>query len=187
MDPGAGLLLYWWGVVQATFSIPDWKNVVYGWQVFLPATLAAYLLGAIPFGLLLTRLAGIEDIRKTGSGNIGATNVLRTGSKRLAAATLLLDATKGYAAVAVARAWLGPDVTFFAALAVVLSHMFPVWLGFRGGKGVATVLGVLLALSWAAGLATIATWLAVALLAPYSSLPLLVSPGLPPVFCWGAA
>src|SRR3546814_3630765 len=68
MDPGAGLLLYWWGVVQATFSIPDWKNVVYGWQVFLPATLAAYLLGAIPFGLLLTRLAGIEDIRKTGSG-----------------------------------------------------------------------------------------------------------------------
>jgi len=111
------------------------------------AFLAGYLLGSIPFGLILTRLAGAGDIRKIGSGNIGATNVLRTGRKGLAAATLLADLAKGAVPVALAQAWLGPDIAVATAAGAVLGHCFPVWLGFRGGKGVATAAGVMLGLT----------------------------------------
>jgi glycerol-3-phosphate acyltransferase PlsY len=133
--------------------------------------LLGYVLGSIPFGLLLTRTAGLGDIRGIGSGNIGATNVLRTGRKGLAAATLILDAIKGAAAILIARAVLwDQDTALFAGLAAVLGHLFPVWLSFKGGKGVATGLGVLIAASWPVGLAACATWLAVAAIARRSSL-----------------
>jgi len=184
MEDGASPIFFYWGVIQATFNIPDWKNVVYGWQIFLPWIGGAYLLGSIPFGLLITRMAGAGDIRKMGSGNIGATNVLRTGKKSLAALTLLFDGGKGFVAVWAASAYFGPDVAFFAAIAVVIGHMFPVWLRFRGGKGVATMLGVLLGLSWQAGLVTIAVWLIVAMAFRYSSLAALVAVTLAPVFGW---
>jgi glycerol-3-phosphate acyltransferase PlsY len=129
----------------------------------LPVCLLGYLLGSIPFGLLLTRLSGLGDIRSIGSGNIGATNVLRTGRKGLAGATLVLDGLKGAAAVLIARAWLyEQDTALLAGLTVVLGHLFPVWLRFKGGKGVATGLGVLIAASWPIGLAACAMWLAVA-------------------------
>ena len=136
--------------------------------------LLAYLLGSIPFGLLLTRLAGIGDIRKIGSGNIGATNVLRTGNKGLAALTLLLDFCKGLGAVLVA-AGFGPDMAIFAAFGVVLGHMFPVWLRFKGGKGVATTGGALIALAWPVGLSAAAIWLLVAVVTRYSSLAALAA------------
>ncbi len=132
-----------------------------------------YLLGSIPFGLLLTRAAGLGDIRKVGSGNIGATNVLRTGRKGLAAATLLLDALKGVAAVLVARQFGGDPVA--AAAGAVLGHMFPVWLGFRGCKGVATTLGVMWGLSWMVGAIACAAWLLFAALFRFSSLAALLS------------
>jgi acyl phosphate:glycerol-3-phosphate acyltransferase len=136
--------------------------------------LIGYLLGSIPFGLVLTRLAGLGDIRRVGSGNIGATNVLRTGSKPLAALTLALDLGKGLAAVLIGALW-GPQAALVAGGAVVLGHMFPVWLGFRGGKGVATALGVLLALApWVAVIAA-ALWLATALAYRYSSLAAVVA------------
>ena len=127
VEDGASPILFYWSTFQATFSIPDWKNLVYGWQVFVPPILAAYILGSIPFGLILARLGGKGDLRRIGSGNIGATNVLRTGSKKLAAATLFLDGAKGYVAVLVPHFLFGPDVAFFTALAVVLTIlMFPV-------------------------------------------------------------
>ncbi|MBO22746.1 MAG: acyl-phosphate glycerol 3-phosphate acyltransferase [Rhodospirillaceae bacterium] len=169
---------------QATFSIPDWKNLIYGWQLFLPPIIGAYLIGSIPFGLILAKLGGMGDLRRIGSGNIGATNVLRTGSKKLAAATLLLDAAKGYVAVLIPYLFFGPDVTFFTAIAVVLGHLFPVWLGFRGGKGVATTLGVLLGLIWLLGVAALATWLTVALIFRYSSLSALLALALAPAYAW---
>ena len=147
------------------------------------AFVVAYLLGSIPFGLILTRLAGHGDIRRIGSGNIGATNVLRTGSKPLAALTLLLDGGKGAAAVLIAMRW-GPDIAIVAALGVLVGHLFPVWLRFKGGKGVATGLGILLGLSWPAGVLACLTWLAVAGLARYSSLSALVSFALAPVWLW---
>jgi len=128
-----------------------------------------YLLGSIPFGLVLTSAAGLGDIRKQGSGNIGATNVLRTGHKTLAAATLLLDALKGFVAVA-ACGVIGPPCAAAAALGAVVGHMFPVWLKFKGGKGVATAIGVMLGLSWPAGVITCAAWLAIAAAFRYSSL-----------------
>jgi glycerol-3-phosphate acyltransferase PlsY len=135
-----------------------------------------YLLGSIPFGLLLTRLAGLGDIRSIGSGNIGATNVLRTGRKSLAAATLLLDALKGAAAVLIARALVYDEsIVLLAGLAAVLGHLFPVWLGFKGGKGVAAGLGVLLAIAWPVGVAACAVWLLVAALARRSSLAALAA------------
>ena len=127
-----------------------------------PAAAAAavgYLLGSVPFGLLLTRLAGHGDLRALGSGNIGATNVLRTGNRTLAAAVLVLDAGKGAAAVLLAR-WLAPEVAMIAAAGAIAGHLLPMWLRFRGGKGAATSLGVLLALAWPVGLLTAATWLA---------------------------
>ena len=128
-----------------------------------------YLLGSISFGLVLTRLAGTEDIRHIGSGNIGATNVLRTGRKGLAAATLLGDILKGTAAVLIAAHW-GRDAALFAALGAFLGHLFPVWLGFKGGKGVATYVGILIALSWQAALAFAVAWGVTAVVSRYSSL-----------------
>jgi glycerol-3-phosphate acyltransferase PlsY len=153
---------------------------------FYAAAILGYLLGSIPFGLVLTRLAGLGDIRKVGSGNIGATNVLRTGRKGLAAATLLLDSGKGAAAVLIAQQF-GPDMAALAGGAAFLGHCFPVWLRFKGGKGVATFLGVMLAIAWPAGLACCATWLAVAALLRWSSLAALASAALAPLYAWAWA
>jgi len=155
-----------------------------GLAVWAWAAALGYGLGSIPFGLVLTRLAGKGDIRHVGSGNIGATNVLRSGSKPLAALTLVLDAGKGAAAVlAVPLLWGGDGGEAAAAgVATVLGHDFPVWLRWRGGKGVATTLGVLLALAWPVGLLACATWLAVALLLRYSSLAALVALGAAPFY-----
>ncbi len=147
------------------------------------AFIAGYLVGTVPFGLLLTRLAGLGDLRGLGSGNIGTTNVLRTGRKDLAAGTLLLDGGKGVAAVLIAKIW-GPDMALMAALGAVLGHLFPVWLKFKGGKGVATTLGVLLGLAWQVGLAAGVTWLLVALLFRYSSLSALIATAAAPLYAW---
>lgn len=138
------------------------------------AAVIGYLLGSIPWGLLLTKACGYGDIRAIGSGNIGATNVLRTGNKALAAATLALDLIKGLAAVWIGALW-GPDAALAAAGAVVLGHMFPVWLKFRGGKGAATALGVLFALAWPVALGAFVLWLAVVVLFRYSSLAALIA------------
>jgi acyl phosphate:glycerol-3-phosphate acyltransferase len=145
-----------------------------------------YMLGSIPFGYLLTRAAGIGDVRDIGSGNIGATNVLRTGHKGLAALTLLLDALKGTAAVLIghkigALGGVAILASLIAGLGAFLGHVFPVWLGFRGGKGVATYVGVLFALNWQAGLAFCIIWLLVAVLTRYSSLSALVAALVAPV------
>lgn len=150
---------------------------------FYAAAVAGYLVGSIPFGLLLTRLAGLGDIRKVGSGNIGATNVLRTGNKALAALTLLLDGGKGAAAALVAGIW-GPDMAIFAGGGAIVGHIFPAWLRFKGGKGVATTLGVFLALSWQMGLVACATWLLLALVLRYSSAAALGAVVAAPVFAW---
>jgi len=153
----------------------------YVWPYVLGIFLCAYLIGSIPFGVVLTRLAGIGDIRRIGSGNIGATNVLRTGRKGLAALTLALDAAKGWAAVA-AGGWLyGPDMAIVASYGVLTGHIFSVWLRFGGGKGVATALGVLLALSWPTGLAALATWIGVLAVTRISSLSALVAAVAAPV------
>ena len=140
----------------------------------LLAAAGGYLLGSIPFGLLLGKLAGYGDIRRVGSGNIGATNVLRTGNKALALATLLLDGGKGAAAAALAAHW-GEGAALIAATTAVLGHDFPVWLRFRGGKGMATTLGVLLAMAWPAGLLACAVWLATAAAFRFSSLAALAA------------
>ena len=142
--------------------------------LLLAPFLMGYLLGSIPFGLLLTRAAGLGDIRNVGSGNIGATNVLRTGRKGLAAATLLLDAVKGVIAVLIADQ-VGQLAAVGAAAGAVIGHMFPVWLGFKGGKGVATTLGIMWGLSWPVGAVACATWLAMAAVFRYSSLAALVA------------
>ena len=130
----------------------------------------AYLLGSIPFGIVITRALGLGDLRAIGSGNIGATNVLRTGNKRAAAATLILDAAKGAVAVLIARAAVGEDAAQLAGLAAFLGHLFPVWLRFKGGKGVATFLGLLIALAPAVGLACCAVWADTAAIRRISSL-----------------
>ncbi|MFQ5772907.1 MAG: glycerol-3-phosphate 1-O-acyltransferase PlsY [Kiloniellaceae bacterium] len=163
--------------------MPDPISWQYSGPYLLAALLGGYLLGAIPFGLVLARLGGLGDIRKVGSGNIGATNVLRAGRKDLAAATLLLDGGKGAAAVLIAGMW-GPDPQLMAALGAVGGHLLPVWLKFKGGKGVATTLGVLLAIAWPVGLAACATWLAVAALLRYSSLSALASLAAAPLYAW---
>ena len=137
--------------------------------------LIGYLLGSIPSGMILARILGLGDLRSIGSGNIGATNVLRTGSKGAAAGTLLLDAAKGAVAVLLARWLAGEDAAQLAGLAAFLGHCFPVWLRFRGGKGVATFLGVMLALAWPVGLLCCATWLATAVITRISSLSALVA------------
>jgi glycerol-3-phosphate acyltransferase PlsY len=148
---------------------------------FLAAQVLAYLLGSIPFGLVLTRLAGTEDIRQIGSGSIGATNVLRTGRKALAAATLLLDAAKGAAAVLLAWHLAGPTAGYVAGVLATVGHMFPVWLGFRGGKGVATGLGVLLAANWAVAVICGAIWLVCAVTIRISSASSLAASAAAPV------
>ncbi len=157
-------------------------------QVPLPwllLTLAAgYLLGSIPFGLVLTKLSGLGDIRNIGSGNIGTTNVLRTGRKDLALATLLLDGGKGAAAVLIGGYLLGPAVAVIAGGGAFLGHLFPVWLKFRGGKGVATFLGVLLAAAWPVGVGACLTWLLVALVFRISSLSALIAALLAPVYAY---
>jgi glycerol-3-phosphate acyltransferase PlsY len=151
---------------------------------YAAAFIFGYLCGSIPFGLILTRLAGTKDIRSVGSGNIGATNVLRTGRKGLAAATLLGDALKGTAAVLIARYLWGPQAAMIAGLGAFLGHVFPVWLGFKGGKGVATYIGVLLGLAWPVGVAFCLIWLAAAALTRYSSLAALVASAAAPVLLW---
>jgi glycerol-3-phosphate acyltransferase PlsY len=163
--------------------MPDPISWSYAAPYLLAALLGAYLLGSIPFGLVLTRLAGLGDLRESGSGNIGATNVLRTGRKDLALATLVLDAGKGAVAVLIAWRW-GPDMALVAAYGAVLGHLFPVWLKFHGGKGVATTLGVHLALAWPMGLAACATWLLAAAVTRYSSLAALISVAGAPAFAW---
>jgi acyl phosphate:glycerol-3-phosphate acyltransferase len=147
------------------------------------ALVFGYLLGSIPFGLLLTRAAGGPDIRSIGSGNIGATNVLRTGRKGLAVATLLCDALKGTVAVLMA-AHFGPDAALMAGLGAFLGHLFPVWLRFKGGKGVATYIGVLLGLYWPAALAFCAIWLVVAAVFRFSSLAALIASAMTPLVLW---
>ncbi|MBB6013044.1 glycerol-3-phosphate acyltransferase PlsY [Aquamicrobium lusatiense] len=151
--------------------------------ITIAALIFGYLLGSIPFGLLLTRAAGLGDVRSIGSGNIGATNVLRTGNKKLAAATLLLDALKGTAAVLLAN-FYAPDLGLWAGFGAFLGHLFPVWLGFRGGKGVATYLGVLIALAWQVALIFAAVWLLVAIVFRYSSLAALCAAIAVPVALW---
>lgn len=154
-------------------------------DAFLPvAFVIGYLLGSIPFGLVLTRLAGTQDLRSIGSGNIGATNVLRTGRKGLAAATLLLDALKGTAAVVIALRIGGLDAALLAGLGAFLGHLFPVWLKFRGGKGVAVYIGILLGLIPAGALVFCLLWLATAFTTRYSSLSALVAAFVTPLFLW---
>jgi glycerol-3-phosphate acyltransferase PlsY len=146
-----------------------------------------YLLGSIPFGLLLTRAAGLGDIRRIGSGSIGATNVLRTGNKAVAAATLVLDLGKGAAAVLIAGLLAGRDAGLWAGLGAVLGHLFPIWLRFNGGKGVATGYGVLIAAAWPVGIAAGAAWLIAAKLSRVSSLAGLISFALAPLLAWALA
>ncbi|MGP9821796.1 glycerol-3-phosphate 1-O-acyltransferase PlsY [Salinarimonas sp. NSM] len=153
------------------------------WPYYLGALLLGYLAGSIPFGLLLTKAAGLGDVRKIGSGNIGTTNVLRTGRKDLAAATLLGDALKGTLAVLIAWQW-GPNTAVIAAFGAFLGHCYPVWLGFKGGKGVATYIGVLFGLDWRIGLAFCAAWLLVAVTTRYSSLSALVGSLTAPLALW---
>ncbi|HYH21574.1 MAG TPA: glycerol-3-phosphate 1-O-acyltransferase PlsY [Azospirillum sp.] len=152
--------------------------------MLLACAALGYLLGSIPFGLVLTRMAGLGDIRKIGSGNIGATNVLRTGRKGLAAATLILDSGKGAIAALLALAFAGPDGAVLAGGGAMLGHTFPVWLGFKGGKGVATALGVLLAVAWPVGVIACLTWLVAAFLFRISSLSALTALGLSPAVAY---
>jgi glycerol-3-phosphate acyltransferase PlsY len=156
-----------------------------GWDLSASLAVAAlvlgYLLGSIPFGLILTRFAGLGDIRSIGSGNIGATNVLRTGNKKLAAATLIGDALKGTVAVLLAGHLWGPEAAILAGLGAFLGHIFSVWLRFKGGKGVATYLGVLIGLAWPMALLFAVVWIAVAYIARYSSLAALIASVLVPI------
>jgi len=158
------------------------------WSTALPYGALAlgfgYLLGSIPFGLIVTRLAGTQDLRSIGSGNIGATNVLRTGRKELAIATLLGDMLKGTAAVLITAHFFGRDLAMLAALGAFFGHLFPVWLKFRGGKGVATYIGLLIGLAWPVALAFCVIWLIVAAVTRYSSLSALVASAATPPILW---
>ncbi len=164
--------------------MPDMSNLQLALPYFLGAFLGGYALGAIPFGLILTRAAGLGDVRSIGSGNIGATNVLRTGKKGLAATTLVLDALKGTLA-----AYLGSrismEIGMVAAFGALMGHMFPMWLGFKGGKGVATYLGILFGLIWQVGLIFCAVWLATAMVSRMSSLAALAGCFIVPVALYG--
>ncbi|HEX6959746.1 MAG TPA: glycerol-3-phosphate 1-O-acyltransferase PlsY [Ferrovibrio sp.] len=163
--------------------MPDPISWSFDAPYYLAAILLGYVLGSIPFGLVLTKLSGLGDIRNIGSGNIGATNVLRTGRKDLAALTLLLDGGKGAAAALLANMY-GPDLMVAAAFAAFIGHLFPVWLKFQGGKGVATYLGVLLGAAWPVGVLACLVWLATALISRYSSLSALMAALLAPFFAW---
>ena len=154
------------------------------WGSSAAALAFGYLCGSIPFGLILTRLAGTPDIRSIGSGNIGATNVLRTGRKGLAAATLLADALKGTLSVLIVEHFGGRELALLAAAGAFLGHLFPIWLGFKGGKGVAIYIGLLAPLAWPVALAFCAIWLALAVLTRYSSLAALVASAAAPVLLW---
>jgi acyl phosphate:glycerol-3-phosphate acyltransferase len=154
-------------------------------EAWLPvALILGYILGSIPFGLILTKLAGTRDLRSIGSGNIGATNVLRTGRKGLAAATLICDALKGTVAVVISGYLGGPNAAMLAALGAFLGHLFPVWLKFKGGKGVAVYIGVLIGLFWPAAVVFCVMWLATAFTSRYSSLSALVASFITPIFLW---
>lgn len=155
----------------------------YTWP-FLAAAIIGYLIGSIPFGLVLTRLAGLGDVRQIGSGNIGATNVLRTGNKLLALATLLLDGGKGAVVVILANMYMTQDYAVLAGGGAFLGHLFPIWLKFKGGKGVATFLGVMLAISWPTGIAVALTWLVIAIVFRMSSLAALVAAALSPLYLY---
>jgi acyl phosphate:glycerol-3-phosphate acyltransferase len=159
---------------QALTALPSW----------IVAFVFGYLAGTIPFGLIITRLAGTADLREIGSRNIGATNVLRTGRKDLAAATLVCDALKGTAAVLAASYFAGAEAAIAAALGAFLGHLFPVWLKFKGGKGVATFIGLLFAFAWPVALAFCAIWLIVAAVTRYSSLSALIASAATPVMFW---
>src|SRR5271167_1887041 len=163
------------GMEDAEMSASAWLPVAF---------VLGYLLGSIPFGLILTKLAGTQDLRSIGSGNIGATNVLRTGRKGLAAATLLLDMLKGTAAVIIAGYFGGPNAAMLAALGAFLGHLFPVWLNFKGGKGVAVYIGVLIGLFWPGAVVFCVLWLATAVTSRYSSLSALVASFVTPIFLW---
>jgi glycerol-3-phosphate acyltransferase PlsY len=175
MENGFGQIYYYLSIFQTILNLPDWKNIIYSWHIVCPSLLIAYLLGSIPFGLLITNVFGKEDIRKIGSGNIGATNVLRTGRRGLAALTLICDSGKAIIVVWLSKEYLGPDITFFTSIFVVIGHIFPIWLKFHGGKGVACFFGVLFCLSLLSGLISIIIWIMVALIFRFSSLAALVS------------
>ncbi len=163
--------------------MPDPISWSHAAPFLMSALFGGYLLGSVPFGLVITKLAGLGDLRAVGSGNIGATNVLRTGRKDLAFATLFLDGGKGAAAVLIAMLW-GPDMALMAGFGAVVGHLFPIWLKFKGGKGVATTLGAIGALAWPVGIACCVTWLLVAAAFRYSSLAGLLSLAAAPVFSW---
>ena len=152
-------------------------------QTYVLTAIIAYLAGSIPFGLILVNITGAGNLREIGSGNIGATNVLRTGNKYIAIATLILDCGKGGVTVAVAQSH-GLDLAVVAGVCSVVGHIFPIWLKFRGGKGVATVLGVLLAITWQVGLTAVATWLIIAAIFRYSSLAAILALTLSTVYAW---
>ncbi|SEI22213.1 glycerol-3-phosphate 1-O-acyltransferase PlsY [Tardiphaga sp. OK245] len=154
--------------------------------LYIFAAALGYFLGSVPFGLVLTKLAGTQDIRTIGSGNIGATNVLRTGRKGLAAATLLLDALKGTVAVIIAGSVGGPVPAMIAGLFAFLGHLFPVWLGFKGGKGVAVYIGIMFGLYWPAAIVFCLAWLACAFTSRYSSFSALTASAVTPIFLWWA-
>ncbi len=162
----------------------DGSSILAAWPSLLAALATGYLLGSIPFGLVLTKLTGGPDIRSIGSGNIGATNVLRTGRRGLAAATLIADMLKGSAAVLLTRHLFGDSAAIAGGLGAFLGHLFPVWLGFKGGKGVATFIGVLLGFSWFAVLIYGAIWIGIAAITRYSSLSGLVACAASPAALW---
>ena len=164
--------------------MPDPSSFAQTWPYYLAAFLVGYLCGSIPFGLLLTRLAGLGDVRTIGSGSIGATNVLRTGNKRIAALTLLLDAGKGALPTLVGYHFGGLEMAACAGFGAFLGHLFPIWLGFKGGKGVATAIGVLLGLDWQLGLMAIGIWLVVAAITRYSSFAALLASLATPILAW---
>ncbi|PZU82711.1 MAG: glycerol-3-phosphate acyltransferase [Shinella sp.] len=164
--------------------MPEVNYLAIGWPALIAVLSLGYLLGSIPFGLVLTRLAGLGDLRSIGSGNIGATNVLRTGNKKLAAATLLLDALKATAAAVIAQAVFGHNAGLLAGFAAFIGHLFPVWLGFKGGKGVATYIGTLLGVAPLMVLVFAIVWLSIAYLSRYSSLSALVATLVIPVALW---
>lgn len=164
--------------------MPDPISWELAWPYFLAALTFGYLLGSIPFGLIFTRMAGLGDIRKIGSGNIGTTNVLRTGRKSLALATLLGDGLKGTVAVLIVSHFYGQEMALITGLGAFLGHLFPMWLKFKGGKGVATYLGILLGIFWPMFLLAAGIWIAMAAVFRYSSLSALTMTLLTPILLW---